>query len=138
RIQRRTRLVEQDHLWPHGDGAGDAQALLLAAREAQAIGLQLVLDLVPKSRALEGLLDATINLGFRQAFVKTNAEGDVVIDRHRKRRRLLEHHADAGAQQIEVLLWGYDIGAVEQHFAFGALIGVKIVHPVQDAQQRRL
>ncbi len=32
RIQRRARLVEQDHFRPHRDGARDAQALLLTAR----------------------------------------------------------------------------------------------------------
>ena len=36
RVERRGRLVEQDHLRPLRDGAGDAQALLLAAREAHA------------------------------------------------------------------------------------------------------
>ena len=30
------------------------------------------------------------------------AEGDIFINRHRERRRLLEHHADAGAQHVDV------------------------------------
>jgi hypothetical protein len=106
RIERRTGLIEQDHLWPHGDGARDAQALLLAAGEAQAVRLQFILDLVPQSRAAQGLLDATVNFGLREALIETNTEGDVVVDRHRKRRRLLKHHADAGAQEVQVLLGG--------------------------------
>ena len=36
RVERRARLVHQDHLGLDGDGAGDAQALLLAAGEAGA------------------------------------------------------------------------------------------------------
>ena len=52
RIERRARLVEQDHLGPHRDGAGDAQALLLAAGQAEAVGAELVLDLVPQRGAL--------------------------------------------------------------------------------------
>src|SRR6266849_2896358 len=47
RIERRAWLVEQDHLGPHRDGAGDAKPLLLAAGQAEAAGVQLVLDLVP-------------------------------------------------------------------------------------------
>ena len=37
RVEGRGRLVEQDHLRLDGDGAGDAQALLLPAREAEAV-----------------------------------------------------------------------------------------------------
>src|SRR5690349_2155245 len=36
RIERRARLVHQDHLRTYRDGARDAQALLLAARQARA------------------------------------------------------------------------------------------------------
>jgi hypothetical protein len=38
RVERRARLVEQDDLRLDGDGAGDAQALLLPARQAEAVG----------------------------------------------------------------------------------------------------
>src|SRR5712672_3421410 len=36
RIERRARLVEQDHLGPHRDGARNAQSLLLPAGQAEA------------------------------------------------------------------------------------------------------
>ena len=39
RVERAGRLVEQDHLRPHGDGAGDAQPLLLAAGQAHGRGV---------------------------------------------------------------------------------------------------
>ena len=138
RIERRARLVEQDHLRPHRDGARDAQPLLLAARQAQPVGGELVLDLVPERRALERRLDPRVELGLGQLLVQPDAEGDVLVDRHRKRCRLLEHHADARAQQVEILLRRQNILAVEHDLAFGALIRIEVVHPVQDAQQRRL
>src|SRR5579875_636195 len=51
-IERRTRLVHQQHLWLHSQRAGDAQALLLSTGEAQGRRFQPVLHLVPeRSRA---------------------------------------------------------------------------------------
>src|SRR5580698_11157013 len=138
RIERRTGLVEQDHFGPHRDGAGDAKPLLLAAREALAVGVELVLDFVPQCGAPQRGLDAAVELGFRQPLIESDAEGDVLVDRHRKRRRLLEHHADARAQQVEVLFRRQDIAAVEHDFAGGALVGIKVVHAVEHAQQCRL
>src|SRR5215470_18502041 len=66
RVERRTRLVEQDHLRLDRDGAGDAQALLLAARQAQVVGRELVLDLVPERGAAQRLLDPAVEVGLRQ------------------------------------------------------------------------
>src|SRR6202453_4285095 len=86
RIERRTGLVEQDHLGPHRDGAGDAEPLLLAAGQAEAAGVQLVLDLVPQRAAAQRLFDATVHFGFGNLLIEPDAEGDVLIDRHRKRR----------------------------------------------------
>src|SRR6185312_12807917 len=102
RIERRAGLVEQDHLGPYRDRAGDAEALLLAARKRKARGAELVLDLVPQRAAAQRLLDAAVHLGLGDLFIEADAEGDVLVDRHRERRRLLEHHADPRAQEIEV------------------------------------
>src|SRR3569833_112362 len=135
RIERRARLVEQDHLGLHRHGAGDAQALLLATRQAETAHVELVLDLVPEGGAAQRMLDAGIDLGLRQALVEPDAEGDVLVDRHRERRRLLEHHADAGAQQVDVDPGVEQVLAVELHLAGRALAGIEVVHAVQDAQQ---
>ncbi len=54
RIECRGRLVEEDDLRLDGNGAGDAEALLLAARKAGARSVQLVLDFVPDSGAAQG------------------------------------------------------------------------------------
>src|ERR1700712_2716419 len=61
RIERRARLVEQDHFGPHRDGARDAQPLLLPAGQAEAGSIQLVLDFVPERAAAQRLLDAAIH-----------------------------------------------------------------------------
>ena len=54
RVERRARLVHEDHLRLHRDGARDAQALLLAARQAGAGAAQAVLDLIPQTRRASG------------------------------------------------------------------------------------
>src|SRR5882724_10270341 len=138
RIERRARLVEQDDLGAHGDGAGDAEPLLLAAGQAQARGVQLVLDLVLQRAAAQRLFDAAVHLGLGDLLVEADAERDVLVDRHRKRRRLLEHHADPRPQQIEVETWIEDVGMVQHQLAGGALPRIEIVHPVENAQERRL
>src|SRR5579863_9406419 len=137
RIERRAGLIEQDHFGTHGDGAGDAQPLLLTAGQALSVGGELILDLFPQRRAPQRRFHAAIELGFRQTLVQPDAEGDVLVDRHRERRGLLKHHADARAQQIEVLLRRQNIDAVEQHFAGRMLMRIKIVHSVEHAQQGR-
>src|SRR5579883_205378 len=138
RIERRARLVEQDDLGLHRDGAGDAEALLLAARQAETGGRELVLHLVPESGPAQGGFDPRVDLGARQLLVQPDAEGDVLVDRHRERRRLLEHHADARAQEIDVDTGVQQVLAVEQHLAGGALAGIEVVHAIEDAQQRGL
>ena len=138
RIESGRRLVEQDHFRADRHGAGDAQALLLAARQAEAAGVQLVLHLGPQRGPLQRRFDARVHLRLRQLLIEADAEGDVVIDRHRKRRRLLEHHADARAQKIEVEAGREDVLPVEHHLALGALAGIEVIHAVEHAQKRRL
>src|ERR1700688_3966826 len=138
RIERRARLVEQDHFGPHRHGAGDAQPLLLAAGQAQSRGVELVLDLVPQRAAAQRLFDAAVHLGLGNLLVEADAEGDVLVDRHRKRRRLLEHHPDAGPQQVEIELGVEDVGLVEHQLAGGALSRIEVVHAVENSQQGRL
>ena len=62
-VQRRAGLVHQQHLGLDGDGAGDAQPLLLAAGEAQAALVQAVLDLVPERGAAQAALDDLVQRG---------------------------------------------------------------------------
>src|SRR6266849_1619956 len=118
---------------PCGWNRRSAAPLLLATGKAQAIGAELVLDLVPQRGAAERRFHPLIEPGTRQPVVEPDAEGDVLVDRHRERRGFLEHHADPGAQQVHVLARRENVLAVEQHFAFGALVGVEIVNAVEHA-----
>src|SRR5580704_13225966 len=120
----------------NGDCSGDTQALLLAAREAKPARIEFAADFIPKRRPPKSLLDATIQFALGYIFVKTDAEGDIIINRHGKGRGLLEHHAHARSQLIEILVRVENIFAVQQNFSLGALIGVKFVHAVEDAQER--
>ena len=135
RVERAGRLVEQDHLRAGGDGAGDAQPLLLPARQAGGGGGQAVLHLRPQRGAGERPFDPLVHLGAAQPLVQLHAEGDVVVDRHRERRRLLEHHADAAAQLVQVHGRVEDVLAVHHHLPGRALPGIQVVHPVQHPQQ---
>ena len=62
RVERRRRLVHQQDLRLDRQRAGDAQPLLLAARERQRRLVQPILDLVPDRGRLEALLDAAVQL----------------------------------------------------------------------------
>src|SRR5665213_4479502 len=137
RVERRGRLVEQKDLRSHRDAARHAQALLLAARQAEARMAQLVLDLVPQGRLAQGFLDPLVHLGAAEALVQLDPEGDVVVDRHRERRRLLEHHADARAQGGDVDLLVEDVLAIQHDLASGALAGIEAVNAVHGPQEGR-
>src|SRR6185437_13261636 len=138
RVERGGGLVEQQDLGLDRDGAGNAEALLLTAGEREPALRELILDLVPEGSAAQRLFDALIELARRDLLVEPDAEGDVVVDRHRERRRLLEHHADLGAQQVQILRRIEDVLPVDQHLTGGALAGIELVDAVQDAQQGRL
>src|SRR3954447_12767553 len=57
RVERRARLVHEQHLRLDGDGACDAQPLLLAARQAGAGLVEAVLHLVPEICPAQRALD---------------------------------------------------------------------------------
>ena len=110
-IERRGRFVHQQNLRPHGERPGDAQALLLPAREGQRRLVQAVLHFVPQRRVLEAFLDAMRQVcPVASHAVDADAVRHVLENRLRKRIRFLEHHADApsqidhvGARAVDVL-----------------------------------
>ena len=93
-----------------GQGAGDAQALLLAARQAQGGLFQPVFHLVPDGGLTQGLLHHLVQ-GFSllRTAVGAGAVGHVVVDGHGEGVGLLEHHADAPAQVGDVHAGGVDL-----------------------------
>src|SRR5690625_3246008 len=80
RVQRRGGLVQQQHVGPQGDGAGNAQALLLAAGQAQRALAELVLHLVPQRRLAQGEFHALVELLLRQLLMVADRVGDVLVD----------------------------------------------------------
>src|SRR3546814_8696171 len=65
RIERRARLVHQDDLRIDRDRAGDAQPLLLPARQRGAAVMEAILDLVPQPRLAQRLFDGGVELRLR-------------------------------------------------------------------------
>ena len=138
RVQGRARLIEQQHFRLDGHATRDAQALLLATREARAALLEFVFHFGPQGSLAQGPLDTLFHLGGAQVFKQLDTKSDVVVDRHREGRGLLEHHADLGAQAVDVLRGVEDVLPVDQDFAFCLLPGVQGIDTVEGAKQRRL
>ena len=138
RVECRGRLVQQQYVGFQRHRARDAQALLLAARQAERALAELVLDLVPQRRLAQCEFDPRGHVGLGQAFVVADRVGDVLEDRHRERHRLLEHHADLAAQAVHRVLRIEDVLAVQQHLAGRGHLRVERIDAVEHAQQRRL
>ena len=96
-VERRQRLVEQQHARARRQRAGQRDALLLAARQLEGIALAVA----GEADELEHLLDARVALGLRLAR-DLEAEADVVGDVHVGEQRIgLEHHADLALVGLE-------------------------------------
>src|SRR5260221_10558893 len=119
RIQRRGRFVQQKDLGTDRDGAGNAQALLLAARQRQGAVVELVLDLFPQCGLTKRVLDAVVDLGLRQFLVIAKRKSDVVADRGNERGRPLEHHADLAPKFRERMPAIEHILAFDRDLPFG-------------------
>ena len=140
RVERAARLVHQDHLRPHGDAAGDAQALLLAAGEVDGRRAELVAHLVPEPGPPAAPTRSISESSLPPCAQQPRADADVVPDRHRRERiRPLEHHADALAHVARDPRRGRRCPAPStQHPALDARVLDDLVHAIDAAQQRRL
>ena len=130
-VERRGRLVEQQHRGVADDGAGDGDALALAAGQRVAA---LADDGVVSLRQAHdvamdlGLLGRLLHLGIGSAFL---AEADVLPQRHVEQHIVLEHDRHAAAQRI-----ARDLADVDAIDGDAALIGH--VEPQDQVQQRAL
>ena len=136
RVERRSRLVHQDHVRLDGETASDAEPLLLAAREAERTFLQPILDLVPERGLLKCAFDAAAHVVSHPEDAR--AEGDVVVDRLRERVRLLEDHPDPTADLDGIDPLAVEVRPVIQNLAAHLCGGNEIVHSVETADQRAL
>jgi hypothetical protein len=136
RIERRAGLVHEDHLRIHGDGACDAQPLLLSARESCARLGQPVLDLLEQARPLQARVHDLVELRtIGSEAMQARPVGDIVVDRLGKGLGFWKHHADARAQWHDVDLLLVDILVVEHDGARDAAALDGVVHAVETAQE---
>src|SRR5262245_58624498 len=98
--------------------------------------MQLVLDLVPKRRLSQRLLDLLPDVA--AITVQAQAEGDVAIDAHRKWVGLLKHHADVAAHGDGIHPRVVDVLTAEMHVALEAEAPHQVVHAVDAAQRSAL
>src|SRR6185503_2543418 len=136
RIQRRSRLVEQDDVRLDSDRPRYAEALLLAAGEAEGALLEAVLDLVPEGRLRQCALYAAVEIILHPEYPQ--APSDVVVDRLRERVRLLEDHPHSPSDLDWVDTVGVDVLVVVQNLPFDARARDEVVHPVQRPQEGAL
>ena len=138
RVERRGRLVHQDHVGLDGDRAGDAEPLLLAAGEAEGVVLEPVLDLVPERRGAERPLDALV-----EVLLHARARAG----RRRCCRRSTSGTGSASGRPSRSAAAprpGRRFGAVEVAAVVDAPArrrvapGIEVVHPVEAADERRL
>ena len=119
------------------DGAGDAQALLLAAGQPQPRPVEAVLDLVPQVGPAQGGLHQVVGVGLLDAaVVEAHAGQDVLGDGHRGERvGPLEDHADGAAHLDGVDAGFVEVDAVDNDLALDAGAGDGLVHAVEGAQE---
>ena len=110
-IERGTGLVHQDNLGLDCQGAGDAKALLLAAGKAVAADVEAIFHFLPERGGTQAFFHRFVDPRSLGDSSDPQAVGDVVVDRFRKRIRLLENHADSPPEIDDVHVWSVDIGA---------------------------
>ena len=118
-----------------GDGAGDAEALLLAARQAERAGVQAVLHFFPKGGRAQAAFDNAIEFRTCSDALEPQAVGDVLVDGLGERIGALEHHADAPAQFDDIHLAAVDVVAGDADAAFDADVVNQVVHAVEAPQE---
>ena len=108
RVELGAGLVEQENVGLHGQGAGDAEALLLAEGKDARRVVEAVFDVAPQAGARERPLDQAIDVGGSGDAVDLRAPSDVGADGAWEGRRCAEDHADAPAH-----FTGVDAGSVK-------------------------
>ena len=133
-VERRARLVHEQHLGLHRQGPGDAEPLLLAAREPHRRLVQPVLDQVPQRGVVQRGLGGVAEQGLAAHPVEAQTGDDVVEDAHgREGVGPLEDHADPAAHQLRPGVACVDVEVAELDRALDPPAGV-VVEPVDGPQ----
>src|SRR5699024_7755102 len=120
----------EKHLRLHGQRAGDAKALLLAAGESQGALLEAILHLVPDGGLGEALFHDFVAHHPGADAVGTGAIGDGVVEAHGERVGLRGYHAHASATAVAVHAAG-DLLVVELYRAGDAAALHQIIDAVE-------
>ena len=96
-------LVEAEDLGLVRKGAGDGQALLLAAGKLGAEAVEAVLHFVPQRRLAQALLDDRVQLAPARHAGAARGEGHVVVDAHGQTHGQRRDHADLAAEGEDVV-----------------------------------
>src|SRR5688572_11551605 len=107
--------------------ARNTKPLLLAAREAQGAVRQAVLHFFPQACALQAQVDEFIECSFVSKTMEARTVCDVFKDRLRKGIGLLEDHAHAFPQLIDIHPRFIDVGSIEFDASFNFCTVDKIV-----------
>ena len=97
RVEGRGGFVHQDDLRFYRQGAGNAQALLLSARDGQSGLVELVLHLVPQGRGLQAVFHDTFQIRSVMDPIQARPVGHIIENGLWKRVGALEDHADPPA-----------------------------------------
>src|SRR5437868_214873 len=136
RIECRRGLVHEHDVRLDGDRTRDTEALLLAAGEREAAGLEAILDLVPEGGLRERALDAIVEVVLHAEHAAPPR--DVVVDRLREGVRPLEDHADVAAHGHRIDVRRADVLAVVPDRSGLLETRDEVVHPVEAADVRAL
>src|SRR5690606_38450210 len=120
------------------DRPGDAEALLLPAREPEGGVAEAVLDLVPEGGGAEGPLAGVGQHALAILPVDPEGVDHVLEDAHRERVGALEDHPEALAEVDDVDVRVVDGGAVEEHLPLGPDAVDQVVQAVDGAEQGAL
>ena len=119
RVQGRGGLVKEHHVRVHGQGPSNGNALLLAAGKLLGVGVGLVRQAHPLQQ-LQGLF---VGLGLGHQLQFGGGQGDVLLYGHvGEQVELLEHHAHAGPQLVDVVFRVGDVHALKGDGAAGGLL----------------
>ena len=137
-VEGRARLVHEEHVGLDGDGPRDAQALLLAAGQAERALVEPILHLVPERGGAQAPLHDALEVVLVSDPEDARPVRDVLEDGLGERVRLLKDHAHPLAQLGHVQARVVDVGAADADAALDPDAVDEIVHAVQAAEQRGL
>ena len=138
RVERRAGLVHQDHFRFHRERPGNAEPLLLAAREPECRIVQPVLHLVPEGCMAQALLHDPVQLGFVLYAMHLRAVGHILVDGFRERVGFLEDHPDFLPERDHISPRCMDILIIKRDLPGDLHVIDQVVQPVEAAQQRGL